>query len=192
LKHEHAVSAKRLARLRSHVEEQPGSAKAHMQYGTALYWNGEMKHAEQELKRAIELDEEYAEAWVQLGGIYLACWDFDSCIDVNLKAAKINPELMEAYYNMGLGHLYLNQPDEMVACFRRVLEIAPEHAGGHYHLAVGLLALGESETAHAELANAVDLGYAPQPEFVKALDRAVTGRSGVRRFGKDNKDKKLH
>jgi superkiller protein 3 len=169
------VSKERLEKLHKAVEDNPDSAVAHMKLGTALYWNGVLKRAEQEFLRAIELDEGYAEAWVHLGGVRLACWDFQGCVDANGRAVEINPELMQAHYNQGLGFLYLNKPTEMVACFRRVVELDPEHPGGHYHLAVGLLAAGENVEAQTELAKAVNLGYAPQPEFVKALDRASRG-----------------
>lgn len=175
MKQGQGVSKERMERLKRAVEDNPDSAVAHMKLGTGFYWNGALKRAEQELLRAIELDEKYAEAWVHLGGVRLACWDFQGCVEANQRAVAINPSLMQAHYNQGLGFLYLNRPAEMVECFRRVVELDPEHAGGHYHLAVGLLAKGEKLEAQAELGRAVNLGYAPQPEFVKALDRAANG-----------------
>ncbi len=89
---------------------------------------------------------------------------------MNRRAAAADPEVVEAHYNKGLGHLYLVQKEEMVACFKRVVELDDSHAGGHYYLAVGLLAQEKEAEARSELAIALELGYKPEPEFLKALE----------------------
>jgi hypothetical protein len=60
----------------------------------------------------------------------------------------------------------------MVSCFQRVLELDPRNAGGRYYLAVGLHAVGQTDEARKQLAIAVELGFHPQPEFLRALERA--------------------
>jgi len=123
--------------LQKAVSDNPDSAVAHMRLGTAWLQAGAAKKAEMALRRAVEIDPEYDEAWVNLGGIMLGSWDFSGCVEVNRQVTERNPELLLAHYNQGLGHLYLREAKEMIACFRRVLEIDPEHAAGQYHLAVG-------------------------------------------------------
>ncbi len=140
-----------------------------MKLGTVLLQTGKSKQAEQELRKAVEIDPGCVPAWVNLGGILLARWDFKGCVEANREASKHKPDTLQAHYNEGLGHLYLVQKDEMVACFERVVELDPEHAGGHYHLAVGLLALGKKVEAKNMLTKAMQLGYKPEPEFLKAL-----------------------
>jgi Flp pilus assembly protein TadD len=157
--------------LQKVVSENPDSAVAHMKLGTAWLQAGAAKKAVVALRRAVEIDPEYDEAWVNLGGILLGSWDFAGCVEVNRKVAKRNPGLLLAHYNQGLGHLYLREAKEMIACMRRVLEIDPDHAAGHYHLAVGLLEIGEVEEARAALDRAAELGHSPAPEFLKAIER---------------------
>ena len=100
-------------------------------------------------------------------------WDFRSCVEVNRQAGERQPTLTLAHYNQGLGHLYLGEAAEMTACFRRVLELEPRNAGGHYYLALGLHALGELEPARTHLAIAMELGFKPEPEFLRALEKTA-------------------
>jgi tetratricopeptide (TPR) repeat protein len=127
--------------------------------------------AEQALKRASELDPACVQAWVNLGGVKLARWDFQGCIEANRKALEVNPELVEAHFNQGLGHLYAGETDGMIECFRRVIDLDHMNSGGHYYLAVAHLEKGEAEGARQSLARAVSLGYSPDPDFIKALEK---------------------
>ena len=85
---------------------------------------------------------------------------------------------MEAHYNQGLGYLYLNEPEQMVDCFRRVIALDETHGAGHYHLAVGLLAIGDREGAKKELSIAMELGYKPEPTFLKAFEEKKPASKG--------------
>jgi Tfp pilus assembly protein PilF len=147
-----------------------------MQLGMALMKTGLLKEARKELERAVELEPGYVEAWVNLGGIMMACWDFAGCVEANQKAAEQDPSCVQAYYNQGLGYMYSNKAADMETCFEKVLELDQKNAGGHYHLAVARLALGKLPEAKAALVVAMQLGWAPQPEFVKALEREQTGQ----------------
>lgn len=165
-------TAKALEKLRREMAENPDSARAHLRLGTALL-SVSAKEAEVELRRAVEIDPECAQAWVNLGGIMMQRLDFKGCVEVNTKAISVRPELVAPHYNKGLGHLYLNQPDEMVSCFERVIELDPKNAQGHYHLAVGLLALGRAAEAQQRMTKATALGFQPEPAFMKELGKQL-------------------
>jgi Flp pilus assembly protein TadD len=164
--------ADRVAGLRAAVAARPDSAAAHLQLGAVLAKTGAIGEAEQAFRRALELEPELPEALVNLGGVHLARWDFQACVEVNRRAAEAKPDLLHAHYNQGLGHLYLGEAVEMADCFRRVLELAPRHPGGRYFMAVALHAVGQVEEARTQLAIAIELGYHPEPEFLRALERA--------------------
>lgn len=159
------------------VEADPASAAAHFNLGTALLERGLASRAETEFKRALELKPRFPEALVNLGGILLARLDFRGCVEANRKAAEARPGLLLAHYGEGLGHLYLGEADAMVRCFRRALELDGRHAGSHYHLAVGLLALGQVKESREHLEAALEGGFSPAPEFLKALEKAEGGGS---------------
>jgi len=61
----------------------------------------------------------------------------------------------------------------MVTCFERVVELDPKNAQGHYHLAVGLLALGRAAEAQQRMMKATELGFSPEPTFMKELDKQL-------------------
>ena len=160
-----------IEKFEAKVAANPDSPTAHMKLGTALLSANKTKKAEEALCKAIELDPECVPALINMGGIFLGRWDFKNCVEMNRRAAKIQPEALAAHYNEGLGHLYLVEKEEMVACFRRVVALDENHAGGHYHLAVGLLALGKDEEAKQFVAKALQLGFKPEPAFLRALEK---------------------
>jgi Flp pilus assembly protein TadD len=170
--HESAGPADRLSRLRAAVAQRPDSARAHLNLGATLAELGAIGEAEQAFRRALELEPGMPEALVNLGGVHLARWDFKSCVEVNRQAAQARPDFLHAHYNQGLGHLYLGEAVEMHDCFRRVLELDPRHPGGRYFMAVALNAIGQVDEARKHLAIAIELGYHPEPEFLRALERA--------------------
>lgn len=174
----------RIETLREEVAASPDSARARFRLGTALLHARHHAEAEEHLRKAVELDAELAEAWVNLGGLLFTRFDFEGSREANARAVECSPGSAKAHYNLGLSHLYLNNPDEMVTCFRRVLELEPESPGGHYHLAVGLHAQGNTEEARDRLATAMQLGYAAEPQFVKALEPDHAPQAPVIEIGK--------
>jgi len=190
MRSESTTPADRLAGLRDAAAKQADSATAHLQLGTALAKTGAIGEAEREFQRALELEPEMPEALVNLGGVFLARWDFKQCVEVNRRAAERRPTLLHAHYNQGLGHLYLGEAVEMVGCFQRVLELDPRSAGGRYFLAVGLHAVGQLEEARKHLAIAIELGFHPEPEFLRALEKAGNDAVPVLELG-ENRENEL-
>lgn len=169
--HASGIEGSRLKELREVVARNPASAGAQLNLGTALLKAGFVAKAEVSLRRAVELDPNFAEAWSNLGGALLSRWDFAGCITANRRALELKPDLVQAHYNLGLGHLYNGDTAPMVSCFRKVIELEPENAGAHYHLALGLHAQGHIERARSSLDKAMALGYTPEPEFLRAMER---------------------
>jgi tetratricopeptide (TPR) repeat protein len=165
----------RIERWRKAVEADPASAAAHFNLGTALLERGLLAQAEGEFRRALELKPGFPEALVNLGGILLSRLDFRGCVEANRQAREFKPELLMAHYGEGLGHLYLGEAESMVECFRRAVELDDRHAGSHYHLAVGLLAIGCVDESQTHLSAAMEGGFSPAPEFLKALEKAQGG-----------------
>lgn len=162
----------RIERCEARVEERPMSATAHFNLGLAYTQHGYVDRAEREYRKAVELDPDLVEGWVNLGGALLLKWDFEAALAANLEAVRLRDDVALAHYNLGQSYLYMGNAEGLVRANRRVLELDPDNAAGHYFLAVGLLSLDRLEEARVELAAAMALGHRPSPEFLKKLHQA--------------------
>lgn len=185
---ESASKPNHLARLREAVVNNPDSPEAQMRLGSALVHTASLNEAEQALRRAVELEPNYAEAWINLGGVLMTRHDFEGCVEANQKAAACRPDLALAHYNQGLGHMFLGQSEEMLDCFRRVVELEADNPGGNYYLAVALFAVGQVAQAKPVLNKALALGWAPQPEFIRAISRERGGCAPTLELGAKEQD----
>jgi len=99
-------SEQKLARF---AEEQPGNALANYYYAVSI-WKRERgsenpagwKQAEALLEKAVTIDPQLDEAYLQLGILHFARGDFDEAIRGYQKAIRINPTLGEAHRQLGL------------------------------------------------------------------------------------------
>ncbi len=84
-------------------------------------------NAELELKRATELDPDFAQAYVNLGVVYMNQGKYSQARQNLEKALSIYPDCEYAYYNLGL--LYSNINDFLLALqhFERALQINPDN-----------------------------------------------------------------
>ena len=162
----------RMERCLKDVEEHPDRASAHYNLGLCYSVSGRVKQAEDAYLKALDLDPTMHQAWVNLGGVRLMRWDFKGCLEANQHAASLRDDLPIVHFNMGQAYLYLNDPLNLVKCNERVLALDREHAEAHYYKAVGHLALDDLGAAERHLGRAMELGFGPTQEFVKAMEKA--------------------
>jgi superkiller protein 3 len=107
-------------------------------YGKLYEWLG-MKNQDrrafgrslESYKKAIELDPEFADAYIGLGVVYLRSGEFDGGIYCLEKALEIQPDSLLAVYNLGLAHLNSGNRSKALEYFTRYLndyaqELSPE------------------------------------------------------------------
>jgi tetratricopeptide (TPR) repeat protein len=101
-------SEQKLARF---AEEQPGNALANYYYAISI-WKREKgsenpagwKQAEALLEKAVTIDPQLDEAYLQLGILHFARGDFAQAIRGYQKAIEVNPNLGEAHRQLGLAY----------------------------------------------------------------------------------------
>lgn len=171
----------RLERCRRAVEEHPERASARYNLALALSRSGRLKDAENEYRAALDRDPGLVEAWVNLGGLLLARWDFPGCLAATQAAVRLTPDLAVAHYNLGQAHLYMNDPENLLRCNLKVLELERDHPAAHYYAAVAHLALGDVAAAQRHLARSMELGHQPTKDFLQAIEKATQrhGRQAV-------------
>jgi tetratricopeptide (TPR) repeat protein len=167
------MTGQSIPELRRALAESPPTALAHARLGTALLKAGAASEAERELRAALELDPKFAGAWVNLGGILLARWEFAAAIEANRQAAAAQPTLALAHFNQAIGHLHLGEPEKVVDCLNRVIELEPQNGAAFYHLGIALYALERAPEAQVCVAYARELGYRPNAASAEALEQAA-------------------
>ena len=162
----------RIARCLQEVEEHPDRASGFYNLGLAYNVSGRIKQAEEAYLRAVERDPTLVQAWINLGGVRLMRWELQGCLEAAQRAADLDENLVLAHFNMGQAYLYLNDPENLLKCNKRVLELERDHPAGHYFASVAYLTLDDHGAAERHLARAIELGHAPNHEFVKAMEKA--------------------
>jgi len=174
--HEDAMTTEtnkeRLERRIQQTENHPESAAAHFNLGLAYNQTGHVDRAEQAYRKALDIDPDLVEAWVNLGGVLMLKWDFNGAVEANREALARKDDLVLAHYNTGQANLYLGNAEAVVQSCNRVVELDRNHAAGHYFLAVGLLATNRLDEARESLSRAKALGHSPEPDFLKAIGLA--------------------
>jgi adenylate cyclase len=121
-----------------------GAEKADFEYD----WRG----AEQEFKRAIELNPNYAEAHFRYAWTYLTPLGMsEQAIAEMKKALELDP--FSRIYNtiFGLTYFYARKYDQAEEQFKKAIELNPDFFVTHYHLAWLYSHLGQYQNAITEL-----------------------------------------
>jgi len=80
-----------IAIQRSAIAQNPECGTSHYNLAVALLGQRKFEEAEVELRSAIECSPGLAEAYIQLGGIFLNRGDLDGCLAYNQAAVKARP-----------------------------------------------------------------------------------------------------
>jgi tetratricopeptide (TPR) repeat protein len=98
-------------KLARFVREQPANAIANYYYAVALWKrqrgsesSTDARQAEALLEKAVRLNPNLGEAYVQLGVLYFARNDFAQAIPAFQQAVKVTPQLSEAHYRLSLAY----------------------------------------------------------------------------------------
>lgn len=133
-------------------------AEAHASLGIAfrfdhLNWRG----AEKELRRAIELDPNYASAYQWYASTQALIGRPEKLVQNARRAQELDP--LSPIINASLGHAYYlaRQYDEAILQCQKTLEMAPEFAVAHLFLGMAETQKGRYQEGIAEVQKAVDL-----------------------------------
>ena len=103
-------------------------------YGTFLKEEGKHKEAEINLRKAIILNPEYANAYYNLAGIFIDKKDFQQAEIYLKQAIKHKPNFAIAHYNLGFMLKDLGRLQEAELYTQNALEIYPHFSDAYYSL----------------------------------------------------------
>lgn len=152
-------------------QSQPSpSAKELVRKGTRLMSSNRVDAAIESYTRAIELNPNYAEAYVNRGIAKRAKGDLEGCIDDYDKAFAINPKsiadnrfIAQAYSNRGFIRANELDVDGAIDDFTKAINITPSENEHYYKRGHALLIRGDLEDALKDLNKALSLVNAHDP-----------------------------
>jgi TolB-like protein/Tfp pilus assembly protein PilF len=97
------------------------------------------------IRRALELDDQLAEAHASLGYQYMLDYDWTASERELKRAMELNPNYAQAYQWDGGRLMMLGRYDESLASIKRALAIDPSSAGINFYYSVLLVVSGKTE-----------------------------------------------
>jgi tetratricopeptide (TPR) repeat protein len=134
-----------IAKQRAAVAQNPECGTSHYNLAVGLLGQKKYDEAESEFLEAIECSPSLAEAYVQLGGIYLQRGDLDRCLDYNKQAIHSRAGFAEGWGNIGFVQLQKGNVDEAITALEKAIRFNPKFIQAQATLANAYLMNGQIE-----------------------------------------------
>jgi Tfp pilus assembly protein PilF len=157
------------------AQHQYEAAQNHLSRGVILFYRGSLGAAEAEIRKALELHENFAEAHLNLGMIFGEKGHTDKAIEEIKKALEIEPGLEEAYNNLGVIQLKGERYEEAVASFNEAIKTGFRYPQLYLNMAKSLIALDRTGEAVDSLKKAIEI----DPTNVEAQELLATYEKGT-------------
>lgn len=130
--------------------EHSDSPVAHMLFGDALYFTGNLPAASSELRTAIRLSPNLVFAHLVLGRVLMARGQSKQALEQFATAEKLNPNASEVRSDFASALLNAGQNERAILEAKKLIEHDPADSSAHYLLARALKASGKSAEASSE------------------------------------------
>jgi tetratricopeptide (TPR) repeat protein len=117
-------------------------------------------------EKAVEMDQNYPEAWYQLGFCYGVLGRHAEALKASKLAAKMRPEWAQAYVNIGASSFALGQYKDAVEAYRQALRFE-DSADTQYALGLTFNKLGRTDEEIVAYRRAIGL----KPDHAGALEK---------------------
>ncbi len=162
--------------------------RVYCNFGVILKNVGKFKEAEKSIRKAIEINPDFAEAYYNLGNILNDLGKLEEAEFLYQKAIELNPNLADAYYNLGNILKDLGKLKEAEFAYSKVIEIKADYAEAHANLGGVLKDLGNLQGAFDSYLKALDYNprysnvYALITRFLKESDPSQLNKSKLKRI----------
>ncbi len=121
-------------------------------------------------QKALEIDPDYVEAWVNLGIVYRLTSQFDLAEACYTKAQEIDPSDPELLVSLGALYVFKDNVDMAIKTLEEAIKLDPQLATAYSNYSLALAMNGEFERAEKELKRAVSLGYKNGPIIKERIE----------------------
>ena len=152
-------------------------AEAHTSLAPVKQYEWDWAGEERALRRAIELNPNYATAHHWLSNFLLDMGRFDEAISEIKRAQEIDPLSLPINTDVGATYLFARRYDEALAHLEKALELDPNYAWAHHSIGYTYFLQGRDAEAVAKFLHAMELSGEGR-EKIAAL-RAAFRRGGM-------------
>ena len=103
------------------------------------------------MKKAIEFDPNYAEAYNNIGILLEQLGKPDEAAEQWKKAIAANPKSTDGYYNLGAYYFNREEYENAFTLWQKLVEMTPKDPWAHWRLAAALGRMGKREEAEKEI-----------------------------------------
>lgn len=108
---------------------------------------GEKQRAIELYQQILQLDANYAPAYINLGTIYFHMRQYVRAEELYRRATEADPNYVLAFFDLGNVLDELERLDESILAYRRAVELSPNYADAHYNLALAHERKGDTRAA---------------------------------------------
>lgn len=155
---------------REAISSDPCCEAAHYNLALLHLANGMFREAESGLRAALQLRNEFPEAWVALAEALEALGRESEALEALNRAIKQRPRYEGALINAGTLLRRMGRLGEAESIYRRLLALAPDSGEAHFNLATLLKDIGRLAEAEAGYRRAIEL----DPGFAAAYNSLAT------------------
>lgn len=166
--------------LQGYLAEHPDDPAALLLRGNARLMVGRVAAGRQDLERAVSLDPELREAWLNLGAVAIADERYGEALEAFLTAEELDPGAAENDLNIGAVLLLSGKLQKASERFRAYLEGGEASADSFYLVATNYAMAGYAALAVEHLRRAIELDE--RSRLKARTDRNFLALSGNREF----------
>ncbi|UCH95674.1 MAG: sulfatase-like hydrolase/transferase [Candidatus Aminicenantes bacterium] len=124
--------------------------------GVAYYKKGNGAKALENYRKALELDNNYASVFNNIGSLYLAIYlksekrderAYELALENFNRALEIDPRLFAAYNGRGAAYKFKNQVEKAIEDWKKTIEINPNYIDAYFNIGVSYLGMGKKASA---------------------------------------------
>jgi tetratricopeptide (TPR) repeat protein len=132
------------------MKEKPDDARDYFLRGCSYHELGMYSEAVKYYQKAIKLESDFLEAFINLGVAYYQLGKYPKAINAYEKAVYLNPHSSSIYNKLGSAYIIHGRFSKALDSFKKATEIEPENPVSHYNLGIAYYLNGERDAALME------------------------------------------
>lgn len=142
------------------------SAAEWFERGHELDISGKFTEAIKAYNKAIELNPQYTDTYINRGALYDDLGKYQQAIKDYNKAIELNPQYAKAYNNRGNAYVTLGKYKQAFKDFNKAIELNPREAALYSNRGIAYAKLGNAQQAFKDFNKAIELN----PQYAKAYN----------------------